>query len=75
MQRELITKKPIKNGIYVCVDEVNQIYKFIDAKDVVLSVNADGSKYTLGDFKKDFDVLKDNFIQLASIVKEVNNND
>ncbi len=75
MQRELITKKPIKNGIYVCVDEVNQIYKFIDAKDVVLSVNADGSKYTLGDFKKDFDVLKDNFIKLASIVKEVNNND
>ena len=75
MQRELITKKPIKNGIYVCVDEVNQIYKFIDAKDVVLSVNADGSKYTLGDFKKDFDILKENFIKLASIVKEVNNND
>lgn len=75
MQRELIIKKPIKNGIYVCVDEVNQIYKFIDAKDVVLSVNADGSKYTLGDFKKDFDVLKENFIKLVSIVKEVNNND
>lgn len=75
MQRELITKKPIKNGIYVCVDEVNQIYKFIDAKDVVLSVNADGSKYTIGDFKKDFDILKENFIKLASIVKEVNNND
>lgn len=52
MQRELIIKKPIKNGIYVCVDEVNQIYKFIDAKDVVLSVNAAGSKYTLGDFKR-----------------------
>lgn len=75
MQRELITKKPIKNGIYVCVDEVNQIYKFIDAKDVVLSVNADGSKYTLGDLKKDFDILKEKIIKLASIVKEVNNND